>query len=260
MFEKRFYYLFELQYLGFRYHGWQKQPDVLTVERMVGRTLAYVLGHKNFKTLAIGRTDAKVSVNHTYVELFLKDDALEPGFLELFNKNLPQDIRALSMEEVTADFNLMESALEKEYLYLFANAISMHPFAAPLMINKTEPLDIELMQKAARLFEGTHDFRSYCYKPKPTTQTVLSISRSEIVINDLYQANFFPDESYIFRVIGQGFKRHQVRLMMGMLFDIGNGSASMDDLKESLALDSSIHLSHIAPPSGLLLNQVRIKR
>jgi len=56
MFDKRFYYLLKIQYLGFRYHGWQKQPDVLTVERMVERTFSYVLNRKNFKLLASGRT------------------------------------------------------------------------------------------------------------------------------------------------------------------------------------------------------------
>ena len=67
----RYYYLIKLQYLGFRFHGWQKQPDVITVEKMVERTTAYVLGRKNFKLLASGRTDAKVSVNQTYIELFV---------------------------------------------------------------------------------------------------------------------------------------------------------------------------------------------
>ena len=69
----RYYYLIKLQYLGFRFHGWQKQPDVITVERMVERTVAFVLGRKNFKLLASGRTDAKVSVNQTYVELFVDE-------------------------------------------------------------------------------------------------------------------------------------------------------------------------------------------
>ena len=62
---KRSYYIIEIQYLGFRFHGWQKQPEVNTVQRMIERTLSYVLEHKKFKTLAAGRTDAKVSVNQT---------------------------------------------------------------------------------------------------------------------------------------------------------------------------------------------------
>ncbi len=259
MFEKRFYYLLKIQYLGFRYHGWQKQPDVNTVERMMERTFAYILGHKNFKFLASGRTDAKVSANALYVELFLKDEPLpEKGFFELLNKNLPQDIRCLTIEKVTKNFNVMDAPQQKEYLYLFSQGDKNHPFAAPYMVNYGEPLDIDLMQEAAKLFMGTHDFRTYTYKPKPTTQTIGTITTAEIVINNLYTANFFPKNSYIFRVKGKGFKRHQIRLMMGVLFDIGTGKLDLEFVRKTLALNNDIKLEHIAQASGLILHDIEL--
>ena len=55
------YYLVHIQYLGFRFHGWQRQPGVKTVESMVVKTLAFILGHEDFKILGAGRTDAMVS-------------------------------------------------------------------------------------------------------------------------------------------------------------------------------------------------------
>ena len=183
MFEKRFYYLLKIQYLGFRFHGWQEQPDVLTVERMMKRTFAYVLQRKNFKFLASGRTDAKVSANALYVELFLDDEPLpEEGFLELLNTNLPQDIRCLEITEVDKKFNVMDAPKEKEYLYLFSNGAKNHPFAAPYMVNIAQQLDIQAMQEGAKLFEGTHDFRTYAYKPNPETKTIGAINLSLIHI------------------------------------------------------------------------------
>jgi len=108
---KRFYYLIQLQYLGFRYHGWQKQPGVLTVEHMLHKTLNFILEDQRFKVLAAGRTDAMVSANQTYIELFVYEDELDlETFLDQFNKNLPQDIRALSIEETTADFNISSAS------------------------------------------------------------------------------------------------------------------------------------------------------
>ena len=99
---QRLYYLIKLQYLGFRFHGWQKQPDVPTVEKMVKRTLRFVLDHPNFKILAAGRTDARVSVNETLIELFLDDKPLDlDTFLADFNLNLPSDIRAVSYTHLT---------------------------------------------------------------------------------------------------------------------------------------------------------------
>lgn len=257
MFDKRFYYLLKIQYLGFRYHGWQEQPDVLTVERMMKRTFSYVLQHKNFKLLASGRTDAKVSANGLYVELFLNNSPLpENGFLELLNTNLPQDIRCLEITEVDKQFNVMDAPREKEYLYLFSHGAKNHPFAAPYMVNIAGILDISLMQKAAQLYKGTHDFRTYAYKPNPETKTIGTITQCEIVKNELYTANFFPEESFIFRVIGKGFKRHQIRLMMGALFDLGTGDISLNFFKNTLEIDNGIKLEHIAQASGLILHEV----
>jgi tRNA pseudouridine38-40 synthase len=259
MFEKRFYYLLKIQYLGFRYHGWQEQPEVLTVERMMKRTFAYVLQHKNFKLLASGRTDAKVSANALYVELFLNDNPLpEEDFLELLNANLPQDIRCLEITEVDKQFNVIDAPKEKEYLYLFSHGAKNHPFAAPYMVNIAQPLDIQKMQEAAKLFEGTHDFRTYTYKPNPETQTIGTIKISEIVRNTLYTANFFPEESFIFRVSGKGFKRHQIRLMMGTLFDLGLGKLDIDFIKQTLIPNNGLKLEHIAQASGLILHEVRL--
>ena len=259
MFDKRFYYLLKIQYLGFRYHGWQKQPDVLTVERMMERTLSFVLERKNFKLLASGRTDAKVSANVAYVELFLNDEPLpEDGFLQLFNANLPQDIRCLEITQVDKQFNVMDAPKEKEYIYLFSYGEKNHPFAAPYMINIAGDLDIELMKKAARLFEGEHDFRNYAYKPNPDTQTVGNITTALIEKNELYTASFFPEESYVFRVSGKGFKRHQIRLMMGALFDLGQQQMDWDTFVSTLDPTNEIKLTRIAQASGLLLQDIQI--
>lgn len=253
----RFYYLIKLQYLGFRYHGWQKQPDVNTVERMVERTISYVLERKKFKLIAAGRTDAKVSVNQTYVELFVDNEPLNiEEFFPLLNQNLPPDIRALAVTETTKDFNIINHPKQKEYLYFFAFAEKFHPFCAPFMVFMKEDLNIELMKKGAKLFEGEHDFWSYAYKPKPETQTQGKIDECEILENDIYTANFFPKKSYVLKVRGKGFKRHQIRLMMGTLFDLGRGLVTLEFIQSTLNAENKIKLEHIAQPSGLILNKV----
>ena len=126
------------------------------------------------------------------------------------------------------------------------------------MVNINGVLDIDLMKQGAQLFQGTHDFRTYAYKAKPETRTVSTITISEIVSNDLYTASFFPEESYMFRVCGKGFKRHQIRLMMGVLFDLGQGKIDIDFIKETLVPGNTIKLEHIAQPSGLMLHDVQM--
>ncbi|GAA4114123.1 tRNA pseudouridine(38-40) synthase TruA [Aquimarina addita] len=258
MFRKRFYYLIQLQYLGFRYHGWQKQPNVNTLQRMTERTISYVLEHKDFKVLAAGRTDAKVSANEAFIELFVDHHPLQiDDFFQLLNENLPQDIRALRIEETNEQFNIIQHPKIKEYVYLFTFGKKFHPFSAPFMYNVMESLDISIMQEAAKLFEGKHNFRSYCYRPNEKTVVEGEILRCQIIKNELYTANFFPEESYMLQVKGEGFKRNQIRLMMGALLDVGKGKFDIDFIKRTLDPESEkIVLEHIVPGSGLILNSV----
>lgn len=254
---KRYYYIIEFQYLGFRYHGWQKQPDVNTVQRMLERTLNFVLDQK-FKTLSVGRTDAMVSARQSFVELFVDDTPLDlDTFFPLFNLNLPPDIRGISIKQTTKDFNIIQHPKIKEYQYLFAVGKKMHPFCAPFMVNIQEELNIPLMQQAASLFEGAHDFWSYAHRSNEKTQTEGVIISCVLEKNEVYKANFFPEESYILTVKGEGFKRNQIRLMMGVLFDLGKGKIDLDFVHKTLDPKTyRIKLEHIAQASGLFLNKV----
>lgn len=123
------YYLIYVQYLGFRYSGWQKQPGQRTLESMVEKTLRFILPERNFKVLAAGRTDAKVSALETAFELFLEGLPLvdDTAFLEKLNTNLPPDIKALSIETVSSDFNIIRSPRVKTYAYLFSHGQKNHP-------------------------------------------------------------------------------------------------------------------------------------
>ncbi len=258
MFRKRFYYLIKLQYLGYRFHGWQKQPKVKTLHLMVDRTLKYILGDQPFKTLAAGRTDAMVSANEAAMELFLEEKPIEDldVFLDLFNHNLPQDIRALSIKQVNEEFNIINDSKVKEYIYLFTEGQKNHPFCAPIITTILDSLDIEIMKKGAQLFQGTHNFKTYCYKASDNGEYIRTIDECELVVNDLYTANFFPETSYMLRVKGKGFGRNQIRLMMGALIKLGRGDISLEYVKQTLQENSTEVMDYIAPASGLILNSI----
>ncbi|RFC55759.1 tRNA pseudouridine synthase A [Brumimicrobium aurantiacum] len=254
----RFYYLMEIQYLGFRYHGWQKQPNVITVQEMITKTLNWVLPDEtSSKVLAAGRTDAKVSVNQTYVEVFT-DRAIEdlPQFLDEFNLNLPADVKALSIEPTDAKFNIIQSEKIKEYHYYFAFGEKFHPYCAAFMCNILADLDVEIMQKAATMFVGKKDFYSYTFRPNPETQTNGEVISCELTKNTELTASFFPEESYVVKVKGIGFKRNQIRLMMGMLFELGQGKKAWSEFLATLDGSNRIKLSYNAPASGLQLHAV----
>lgn len=262
MFRKRFYYLIKFQYLGHNYHGWQKQPDVKTLEHTISRTLNYVLPDQKFKILGAGRTDAKVSALEAYFELFLDDKPIEDHkeFIVKFNHNLPADIRVLELKQVDETFNVINDVAFKEYHYVFAYGNKSHPFAAPYMCNIKEDLDIELIKEAVPLFEGEHDFSAFIYKGNKNSKKVRTIKHCTIEENTLYQANFFPSTSYLVKVVGHGFGRNQIRLIMGCLFNIGLGKMTITELQNLLNKGSESHLEFIAPATGLILNKVHYKQ
>lgn len=254
---KEYYYLVHIQYLGFRFHGWQKQPDQKTVHYMIDKTLEYALGHTRFKTLGCSRTDAKVSANHYVLELFMKEPLDLSTFLDVFNDNLPNDIRGLKVEETDKTFNIINTPRIKEYHYMFTFGEKPHPFAASIMIYFKGDLDIEKMQAGARLFEGEHDFVRYCTRPSENTKLVRTIERCELVENELYKANFFPEQTYILKIEASGFLRYQVRLIMGQLVRLGRGEIDLNEIEESLKGENRKPLDQIAPASGLILNEIR---
>ncbi|WP_290697584.1 tRNA pseudouridine(38-40) synthase TruA [Lacinutrix sp.] len=259
-FNKKYFYLIKIQYLGYRFHGWQKQPNVKTLHLMVDRTLNFIMEDKYFKSLASGRTDAMVSAEETAVELFLHEPIEDfDAFLELFNRNLPQDIRALTIKEVDAKFNIIQSSKIKEYLYLFACGDKFHPFCAPILTTILDDLDIELMKQGAKLFEGEHYLKTYCYKPSNSGIYTRKTLTCEIVENTIYTASFFPKKTYLLRVRGKGFMRNQIRLMMGTLIDLGKGKLTIKDIEDTLIPENTIRMEYIAPASGLILKSLQFE-
>ncbi|MGK7389330.1 MAG: tRNA pseudouridine synthase A [Candidatus Cyclobacteriaceae bacterium M2_1C_046] len=253
--EQNYSYLIHLQFLGYRYHGWITQPEVKTVQGSVEKTIRYVLGHETFKTLGVSRTDAKVSASHFIVQLFTAEPLSELSFLQDLNKNLPADIRGLKIESVISGFNIIQSVKVKEYHYLFSFGDKMHPFCAAIMANFPEDLNIDLMKKGAKLFEGEHDFKNYCKNTSLAADTTREIFKSEIVENHLFVANFFPEKSYIYRVEAKGFMRHQVRMMMGQLIALGRKEISLQDVEDSLLKPTNKKPS-TAPAHGLHLHGI----
>lgn len=249
-------YIIQLQYLGYRYHGWAKQTGLKTVHHMVDKTVQFVLGHDNFRTIGGSRTDAMVSALDYSLQLFTNENIDLNSFLIEYNKNLPADIRALSVKEVSSDFNIIQAAKLKEYLYLFASGEKSHPFGSSLVATFIEELDIQLMREGAKLFEGTHHFKKYCTKPSPQTQFTRTVELSVIEENTFFEASFFPKSSYAFRIQSKGFMRNQVRLMMGQLIELGKHKISLNDLEKSLSEPDDTHLEYIAPASGLMLHKV----
>jgi tRNA pseudouridine38-40 synthase len=262
---KRYYYILNLQFLGFRFNGWQKQGNIKGIKTLQGyveKTLEFVLGKdQTIKVLGTGRTDAKVSSNFFPTELFIYTEITDfKQFVIDFNTNSPNDIKLLSISKTDEKFNIINQSKVKEYLYFFSFGEKNHPFAAPILTCFYEKLDIELMKEGASLFKGKHWFKHYCTQPTGFGEYNREILTSEIVENTIYTASFFPKKTYVYRIKSSGFLRNQVRLIMGVLFRLGKGEIDMEFIKKSL-VEHNIDkpLPFVAPASGLILNHVEFE-
>ena len=258
----QFSYLIRFQYLGFRFHGWQKQPDLKTVHFALDKTLNFVFEGIRFKSVGVGRTDAKVSSTDFVFQLFIDEEVAINRFIDLFNRNAPADIRVERIDSLEdPDFNIIQHPKIKEYHYYFSHGEKNHPYCAPFLTGYIEQLDIELMKRGAKLYEGHHNFKHYCTKPSSETILQRTIEHCEIIVNTEFSASFFPKTSYVLVIRGEGFLRNQIRLIMGTLVALGKGLHDLDFIKKSLLENSEIDfLKLIAPASGLHLHRVELKK
>lgn len=259
--KRRHCYIIRVQFLGFRYSGWQRQPGQRTIEGMLLKTLKYLLPNQKYKILGAGRTDAKVSALDAAFELILEESPISDisDFINTFNKNLPSDIKIFKIDYIDKNFNIIQDSKSKEYRYFFSFGEKNHPFCAPFMANILEDLDIDIMIEAAALYVGTHNFKAYTAKHGENKQVIRTLTSCSIMENTEISASFFPKHSYVLRISGKGFMRYQVRMVMGALVLLGRGLLSLEEIKFSLNEDTEITIPYIAPGSGLVLNKLEFE-
>lgn len=250
--KKKYHYLITVEYLGFRYHGWAKQPALKTIQGELEKNIRYILTHDQFTTLGASRTDAMVSAEMNAFSLFT-DDQLTEDFISDLNDALPQEIKTLSIKEVDIKFNVINHSKSKIYHYRFSNSKNFNVLESHLCAFIKEDLDIELMKTGSELFIGQHSFHNFCYKPKENTTFTRLITNVSLTETD--------PGYYLLKVCGTGFLRHQIRIIVGALLNLGQRRISLTDIENSLIKDSpKAEIGFIAPASGLLLKHIEFKK
>ena len=163
-----------LMYNGAAYHGWQVQKTEISVAQTLERGLSMVCGEP-VKVTGCGRTDAGVHAEH-YVANFSTDSRIPVDRLPFAaNTHIPEDIVVKAAYEVAEDFNAIGSCIKKEYTYRIYNSRIKNPFYVDRAYFYPKRLDEAVMDRAARMFEGTHDFaavRSVGTNVRSTVRTI----------------------------------------------------------------------------------------
>ena len=253
-------YKLTIQYKGTAYQGFQIQPTGLTIQGEINKALKILSKAETVKSIGSGRTDSGVHAFAQIVRIEIPVDIPESNLLRAINSHLPKDIRVTSVFRCTNDFHPIFSAESKEYNYVFSNDQSISPFAHELVTLFPFELDIDLMQEGCKLFCGEHDFINFQCTGTEVESTVRQIFSCELVHH--HSAGLWGHmlrDYYVFKVIGNGFLKQMVRLMMGALWSLGRKKITLIDLERSLRIPQTNRLGATAPPQGLYLKEVHYK-
>jgi tRNA pseudouridine38-40 synthase len=251
------HYRLTIQYKGTQYLGWQVQPEGAgkTVQGELNRALAEVSKSTKLQTMGSGRTDAGVHALGQIVKASI-ELAIDPlKLIPALNVKLPDDIRVVEASVSAPDFMPTVHAKSKEYHYRFTCQRMFTAFQNELIVNYPFELHLEKMREACQLLIGEHDFTNFYCEGTEVSSNIRTIFECEILKIEQAGWGMLP-EHFVFRIVGNGFLKQMVRLLMGAIWNVGRGKISLQDLQAALSAHKCPRLGPVAPPHGLYMVRV----
>ena len=237
-------YKLTIQYDGTRYKGWQSQKSTdITIKGKLNDVFSKLEG-KPVELQGSGRTDAGVHAVGQTASVHLSVDMSIAEMLGYVNHYLPEDIGVVAMEEAPERFHARLSAVRKTYVYRIFNSSMPNVFERKWMYTIEKPLDIEAMRQAIKYLTGTHDFAAFCTNHGKKKSTVRTIYQIEIVKEK---------EEVDIRVTGNGFLHNMVRIIVGTLTEMGQGTRKPEEIPVILDTKKRENAGITMPSKGLTL-------
>ena len=224
--------------------GWQRQPGGQSIQQTVESALQRVLGGEEVRVDATGRTDSGVHARAQVVGFRSDTPRTAQALRRGLDALLPSDIVCLEVRAAPDGFDPRRWTRGKHYRYRILLRDGRCAFRAGWTWRMRPGLDVTSMQAAATALVGTHDFTSFraagCGAAH-ARRTLVSASVSRL--DDEVHLDFH----------GNGFLRHQVRIMVGTLVDVGQGRRDVEDVAHALAARDRAAAGPTAPAHGLWL-------
>ena len=237
-----------LCYDGGRYDGWQRQGNSEnTIQGKLEELLSRLLS-QSVEVAGSGRTDAGVHALEQVCSFRAETEEDCDTLLAAIRRWLPEDIGALSLEEVPPRFHARLSCREKTYVYRIWNSAEPNVFERKWMLAVPQELNLEAMRRAAALLTGEHDFAAFCANRRMKKTTVRTLRRVEITR--------MGGEIRI-ALTADGFLYHMVRILVGTLLEVGEGKRASEDMAAVLASCDRTEAGPTAPAQGLTLWSVK---
>ena len=235
-------------YDGTNYHGWQVQPNAVTIEGKLNEAISE-LTKETIQVIGASRTDAGV---HALGNVAVFDtESRIPGekFSYALNQRLPDDIVIQQSQEVDKDFHPRYCTCEKTYEYVILNRKFPLPEYRNTAFFYYGDLDIKAMQEATKAFLGEHDFAGFCSAGAQVKTTVRTIYDLTVEKKD--------NDMICIRVRGNGFLYNMVRIIAGTLLEVGKGNIEAKSLENRIAAADRSQAGPTAPARGLKLIRIQ---
>jgi tRNA pseudouridine38-40 synthase len=235
-----------IEYDGTRYYGSQRQSSLQTIQGELEEAIERVTG-ENVRTVFAGRTDQGVHAKGQ-VAAFETDSPLAlDSIIKALNFYLPEDIAVKGVRKVREDFDPRRDARSREYCYYICNEPMRAPLQRRYALLVKRPLEIEVMNEACKVLEGTHDFAPFASSLEGRVNTIRTIYRAAVsrdgsMIGCLVEAN--------------AFLPHQMRMMVGSLIRVGLKIIEVDDFRKTLESGKPATAGPAVSPRGLFLLKV----
>jgi tRNA pseudouridine38-40 synthase len=247
----------ELAYDGTRYHGWQRQPQSITVQQVLEDTLARLFGGP-CPVMGCGRTDTGVHARYYVAHAQIPEEAvggrvasLSDATLKL-NGMLPPDIGVFAIHEVGEKAHARFDAVERGYTYLMHNV--KDPFLEGRSSRFYGDLDVRAMEAACFHLVQKGDFASFCKAGSDQGTTICDVREA--------RWETLGPHRWAFHITADRFLRNMVRATVGTLLEVGKGKRKPEDLVEILAakdraaagksvLGCGLYLTRVVYPEGV---------
>ena len=236
-------YFIYLSYDGTAYHGWQVQPNAVSVQQRMNEALSTLLRGKNSDVTGDGRTDAGVHA-HMMVAHFDIEDKVDCVWLtEKLNRILPYDIVVNKVVRVKPDAHARFDAKARTYHYWVYTR--KNPFKRHYATRISYPLDFNCMNEAASYLLSVKDFTSFSKLHTDVKTNICRVTKAEWTQVD--------DDLWQFEITADRFLRNMVRAVVGTLVEVGRGRMSIDDFKRVVAQKDRCAAGDSMPGNALSL-------
>jgi tRNA pseudouridine38-40 synthase len=250
-------YLALLQYDGREFAGWQRQPESRTVQAEFERVLERLCGRR-IVAHGAGRTDAGVHAMGMGVSFAVPDKWTAESLHRALNALLPRDCWVERLSAMRTGFHARKSATGRRYRYeIGTDAAAASPFRRPFEWALARGLDAGVLDRAATVILGTHEFRAFAVRRPVAGGEVQATSEAhrgrpyECTVRTARWEPRDQDRGFTFHVAADRFLHHMVRFLVGTMVDIALDRRPLEDMTTLLASTDNQATSPPAPPQGL---------